>query len=86
MFLSAATVVACYNNFTEEEGVTSLQCKPEGSKVTKEHAAASLSVFRIKCGIKVIRTKVLSTLAPGDTVSQCVRAASTQSWLTTLFF
>lgn len=78
MFLSAATVVAYYN-FTKDEEVTSLQCKPEVSKVTKEHVAASLSVFRIKCRIKVLRTKVLATLAPGYIASQCVRAASTQT-------
>lgn len=70
MFVSAATVVAFYNNFIEDKGVTSLQCKPEASKVTKECAAARLSVFRIKRGIEVVRTKVLGTLAPGDIVSQ----------------
>lgn len=67
MFLSAASVAACYNNSTEDEGVTSLQCKSEPSKVTKEHVATSPSVFRIKFATEVIRTNVL---APGDTVSQ----------------
>jgi len=52
------------NHFTDDGGVTSLQCKPEASKVTKEQVAASLSVFRIKCGIEVVRTKVLGTQAP----------------------
>lgn len=60
--------------------IISLQCKSEASKVTKEHVAASSSVFRIKCRIEVIRTKVLGRLASGNVVSLWVRTASTQSF------
>lgn len=70
MFLSVASGVVCYNNFTDDEGVTSLQCKSEASKVTKEHVAASSIVFRLKFTTEVIRTNVLGILAPGDIVSQ----------------